>query len=222
MATLYRSTKIHGFFNRLIPASSSMSPRYQHRLSHRSLRIITPRSISNHVASPYCVSSHLLHYLASRHRISLSHLFSTSASCAPSSSYLHPALVYFIHVIIWGYYAYPTCARVSPLHQSAVLISQSFTFTRIPRRCVLVFDQHFFTFDTNALFLVCHSHRIASTSTSLLSSYRLYRLVHGLAGARPKKGGYCHKPMCLKPESSDGNLVQPLNVALYLKQTAVT
>ena len=86
MATLYRSTKIHGFFNRLIPTSSSMSPHYQHQLSHHSLRIIAPRSISNHIASPYRVSSHLLHYLTSRHCISLSHLFATSASRAPSST----------------------------------------------------------------------------------------------------------------------------------------
>ena len=114
---------------------------------------------------------------------------------------------------------------ISPIHlrtplclctKSVILISRLFyPATRNPRRRVLVFGHRYRYLRYPCIVLVRHPHRILSTS--LLSSYRLYGLAHNLAGARPKKGGYCHRRVCLKPESSDGNLVQPLNVALYVK-----
>jgi hypothetical protein len=69
MAALLEAQNFHGFFNRLIPASSPMSSRYQHRLSGFYLRTIAPRSILHHVASSLPCPESLLHYLASCHRI---------------------------------------------------------------------------------------------------------------------------------------------------------
>ncbi len=105
-----KNKKFTDFSNRLIPALSSMSPRYQHRLSRFYLRTIAPRPISHHVASPYRVPSHFC--ITSLHVTYSYHIYSLPQPAAlPLSSNLFPALVYITHVIIWGYFAYPIHVR---------------------------------------------------------------------------------------------------------------
>jgi len=111
-----KNKKFTDFSNRLIPASSSMSPCYQHRLSRFYLRTIALRAISHHVASPYRVPSHFcitsLHVTYSYRNYSL-----PQPAALPLSSNLFPALVYITHVIVWGYFAYPSMHAALPLHQ---------------------------------------------------------------------------------------------------------
>ena len=216
MAAFLKEQKIHGFFkspnSRLVVNVASLStPIIALLPSHCRPEI---HFIARRLTLP-CPES-LLHYLASCH-VFVSHLFSTSASCAPAIVILisgprlhHPR--HRLGIFRLSHLRTPLCLCT----RSVVLISRLFyPATRIPRRRVLVFGHRYRYLRYPCIVLVRHPHRILSTS--LLSSYRLYGLAHNLAGARPKKGGYCHRRVCLKPESSDGNLVQPLNVALYVK-----